>query len=104
MDGPSSEIDPEELDASEAAVKRRIAERARRADIRQSLERMTLLFALPGPDYLWSRPQTLFYGESIIKLETDRPLTMIILAITYLVYGAGAFGDGSGFFTPKPQL
>lgn len=72
LDGPSNEIDPEELDASEAAVKRRIAEQARRDGIRRSLERMTLLFRLPEPGYLWSRPQVLFFGKSIIW--TSKPI------------------------------
>jgi len=66
LDGPPNEIDPEELDASEEAVKRRLAEKARRDSIRQSLERMTLFFRLPDPEYLFSRPQVLFFGESII--------------------------------------
>jgi len=66
LDGPSNEIDPEELDASAGAVRRRAAEKARRGGIRQSLERMTLFFRLPGPEYLFSRPQVLFFGKSII--------------------------------------
>lgn len=64
LDGPSNEIDPEELDGSEQAVKRRIAEKARRDAIRRSLERMTLFFKVPEPWILWSRPQTLFFGKS----------------------------------------
>ena len=64
LDGPSNEIDPEELDGSEQAAKRRIAEKARRDAIRGSLERMTLFFKVPKPWILWSRPQTLFFGES----------------------------------------
>jgi len=66
LDGPPNEIDPEELDASEGAVKRRLAEKARRDSIRQSLERMTLHFRLPDPEYLFSRPQVLFFGKPII--------------------------------------
>jgi len=64
LDGPSNEIDPEELDGSEQAAKRRIAEKARRDAIRGSLERMTLFFKVPKPWVLWSRPQTLFFGKS----------------------------------------
>lgn len=63
MDGPGNGIDPEELDASPEAAKRRIVEQARRAAVRESLERMTLLFKIPNPGFLWSRPQTLFFGK-----------------------------------------
>ena len=63
MDGSSSGVDPEDLDASKAAVKHRAAEHARRGAIRRSLERMTLFFKRPRPRYLWSRPQVLFYGK-----------------------------------------
>jgi len=66
LDGPSIEIDPEELDASGKAIKRRAAETARREGIRRSLERMTLCFRLPKPGYLFSRSQALFFGELII--------------------------------------
>lgn len=61
--GPPNEIDPEELGASEEAVKQRIVERARREGIRTSLERMTLFFKVPEPKHLWTRPQTLFFGK-----------------------------------------
>ena len=104
LDGPSNEIDPEELDNSERAVKRRIAEKARRDAIRRSLERMTLFFKVPEPGLLWSRPQTLFFGESTILIAKRMgQLTAVTPAITYLVFGARAFGDGSDFFTPKPK-
>jgi len=63
MDGPANEVDPEELDASPEAAKRRSVEQVRRAAIRGSLERMTLLFKIPKPGFLWSRPQTLFFGK-----------------------------------------
>ena len=64
QDGPSNEVDLKKLDLSEAAVKRRLAEQARRGAIRGSLERMTLFFKVPTPKFQWSRPQALFLGES----------------------------------------
>jgi len=69
LDGPSNEVDPERLDTSDAGVKRRNREQARRAAIRRSLEQMTLLFRLPKPGFLWSRPQVLFYGESTVLIS-----------------------------------
>ena len=62
--GHVNEVDPEELDASEEGVARRLKEQVRRASIRRSLERMTLYFKLPAPGYLWSRPQVLIFGGS----------------------------------------
>ena len=64
QDGPPTEIDPNELDASPEAVRRRIVEKGRRGAIRNTLERMTLLFKVPEPEYLWTRPQVLFFGKS----------------------------------------
>ena len=63
LDGHSNEIDPEGLDGSEEGAKRRVTEQGRREAIRGSLERMTLLFKVPAPGHLWSRPQVLFFGE-----------------------------------------
>jgi len=104
LDGPSNEVDPEKLDNSEQAAKRRAAEKERRDAIRGSLERMTLFFKLPHPGTLWSRPQVLFFGKSTILITKPMgQLTVVIPAITYLVFGARAFGDGSDFFTPKPK-
>ena len=62
MEGPSIEVDPEELDTSEEAVKRRLAEQARRGAIRESLGRMTLFFKTPVPKFLWSGQQALVFG------------------------------------------
>jgi len=39
-----------------------------------------------------------------LDLEIEKSLTTIILAITYLVFGATVFGDGGELFTPKPQV
>ena len=64
QEGPSNEVDPKELDASPKAVERRLKEQERRGAIREGLERMTLFFKIPGPGYLWSGPQTLFFGKS----------------------------------------
>ena len=104
LDGPSNEVDLEKLDVSQAAVKRRLAEQTRRGAIRGSLERMTLLFKIPTPNFQWSRPQTLFLGKSTAFISKSLGHLPIVLAITYLVLGAGAFGDEVELFTPKPQL
>ena len=69
LDGPSNVADPEELDASEEAAKRRLVEQARRGAIRESLERMTLFFKTPRPKYLWSGPQVLFFGKSTVLIS-----------------------------------
>ena len=63
LDGHPNEVDLEKLDDSEGAAERRIKEQGRREAIRRSLERMTLLFRVPRPRTLWSRPQVLFYGK-----------------------------------------
>ena len=74
LDGPSNEVDPEELDDSEKGVKRRTSEQVRRDAIRHNLERMSLFFKVPEPEYLWSGPQVLFFGKptSLISRPIDR--------------------------------
>lgn len=64
QDGHTNEIDLDELDDSEVAVRRRAAEKERRESIRESLERMTLFLRVPKPGHLWTKPQVLFYGKS----------------------------------------
>ena len=72
LEGSPSGTDPEKLGASKGAVRRRGAEQGRRNAIRESLERMALLFKVPRPGYRWSRPQVLFYGKSTILIS--RPM------------------------------
>jgi len=104
LEGPSNEVDPEKLDVSEAAVNRRLKEQARRGAIRGSLERMTLFFKIPTAKFQWSRPQALVLGKSTTLISKLLGHLPIILAITYLVIGVGAFGDEVELFTPKPRL
>jgi hypothetical protein len=69
-----------------------------RDGIRNLLERMALFLKRPSP----SREIRYFFSVSgCLCLEADWSFTVIFTAVTYILFGAGAFGDGDVLFTLK---
>ncbi|KAF9644668.1 hypothetical protein BDM02DRAFT_884535 [Thelephora ganbajun] len=82
-DGSSRETKPEDLDDSAKGAQHRRVEKERRDASHETLGRVSLFFKAP-PRSL-SRNKVLFF------------------AITYLIFGVEAFGDG-GFVIALPEL
>ena len=97
LDGRTAEIDLEELDDSELAVKQRKAEKERREGIRETLEQISLYFKVPRRKFLWTKPQVLFFGESalISKFIGYLPQSFQSSRILRLAQGASVAGRTS---------